>query len=246
MTQTHFGYETVEPDEKTARVGQVFDSVAAKYDAMNDLMSFGVHRLWKRFAINLAAVKPGMRVLDLACGTGDLSAKLASQVGPTGHVIASDINSSMLNEGRHNLVNQGVVGTIDYILADAEQLPFKPNTFDAITIAFGLRNVTTKENALAAMQRVLKPGGRTVILEFSKPIVPGLKPIYDLYSFNVLPMLGKLVADDAASYRYLAESIRMHPDQATLCSMMQVAGFEQCEYFNLSGGIVAAHRGYKF
>lgn len=246
MSQTHFGYQAISPEEKTARVGQVFDSVAGKYDLMNDLMSFGIHRWWKRFAIGLTGVRAGHKVLDLAGGTGDLSARLAPLVGPAGMLVLSDINTNMLEEGRKRLVDEGIVGNIEYVLADAEALPFRANTFDCITMAFGLRNVTTKENALAAMQRVLKPGGCTVILEFSQPVAPGLKPLYDLYSFTVLPALGHLVARDAGSYRYLAESIRMHPNQETLKAMMQDAGFERCEYFNLSGGIVAAHRGYKF
>ena len=244
--KTHFGYQTVSPDEKTRRVGAVFDSVADKYDIMNDVMSLGVHRLWKRFALQMAAVRSGNTVLDLAGGTGDLAARLAMQVGSTGKVFLTDINAAMLNEGRRRLVDQGLVGNLVYVQADAEALPFLDNSFDCITIAFGLRNVTVKEDALSAMLRVLKPGGRTIILEFSKPIMPGLKPLYDAYSFSVLPMLGKLIANDAASYRYLAESIRMHPDQATLQQMLQVAGFERCEHFNLSGGIVAVHRGYKF
>ncbi|MFO1349752.1 MAG: bifunctional demethylmenaquinone methyltransferase/2-methoxy-6-polyprenyl-1,4-benzoquinol methylase UbiE [Gammaproteobacteria bacterium] len=246
MSQTHFGYQAISPEEKTARVGQVFDSVAGKYDLMNDLMSFGIHRWWKRFAIGLTGVRAGHKVLDLAGGTGDLSARLAPLVGPAGMLVLSDINANMLEEGRKRLVDEGIVGNIEYVLADAEALPFRANAFDCITMAFGLRNVTTKENALAAMQRVLKPGGCAVILEFSQPVAPGLKPLYDLYSFTVLPALGHLVARDAGSYRYLAESIRMHPNQETLKAMMQDAGFERCEYFNLSGGIVAAHRGYKF
>lgn len=244
--KTHFGYQTVSPDEKTRRVGAVFDSVANKYDIMNDLMSFGVHRLWKRFALQLAAVRPGDSVLDLAGGTGDLAARLAERVGPAGKVILSDINAAMLNEGRQRLIDRGLVGNLAYVQANAESLPFPDNSFDCVTIAFGLRNVTVKDNALSAMLRVLKPGGRGIVLEFSQPVAPGLKPVYDAYSFAVLPLLGKLIANDAASYRYLAESIRMHPDQETLLHMMQEAGFERCEYFNLSGGIVAVHRGYKF
>ena len=244
--KTHFGYQTVSPDEKTLRVGAVFDSVANKYDIMNDLMSFGVHRLWKRFALQLAAVRPGDSVLDLAGGTGDLAARLADRVGPSGKVILSDINAAMLNEGRQRLIDHGLVSNLAYVQANAETLPFPDNSFDCVTIAFGLRNVTVKENALRAMLRVLKPGGRAIVLEFSQPVAPGLKPLYDAYSFGVLPLLGKLIANDAASYRYLAESIRMHPNQETLLHMMQEAGFERCEYFNLSGGIVAVHRGYKF
>ncbi|HCK82146.1 MAG TPA: bifunctional demethylmenaquinone methyltransferase/2-methoxy-6-polyprenyl-1,4-benzoquinol methylase UbiE [Candidatus Competibacter sp.] len=243
---THFGYQKVAPDEKARKVAGVFDSVAGKYDLMNDLMSFGVHRLWKRFAVRLCGVRAGERVLDLAGGTGDLSGRLLSRVGPRGWVVLSDINANMLAEGRRRLVDEGVVGNVAYVQADAETLPFPANSFDCITIAFGLRNVTYKDRALSAMHAALKPGGRAVILEFSHPVAPGLKPAYDLYSFSVLPVLGKLVANDAASYRYLAESIRMHPDQQTLLGMMEAAGFERCQYFNLSGGIVAAHRGYKF
>ncbi|HRX71442.1 MAG: bifunctional demethylmenaquinone methyltransferase/2-methoxy-6-polyprenyl-1,4-benzoquinol methylase UbiE [Candidatus Competibacteraceae bacterium] len=243
---THFGYQTVDARDKARKVAGVFDSVASRYDLMNDLMSLGVHRLWKRFAVDLCGIRPGNRVLDLAGGTGDLSSRLLPLVGPKGRVVLSDINASMLGEGRKRLVDEGAVGNITYVQADAEQLPFPDGTFDCVTIGFGLRNVTRKERALAAMQRVLKPGGRLVILEFSHPVAPGLKPAYDLYSFAILPVLGQLVAGDAASYRYLAESIRMHPDQNTLLRMMEEAGFERCQYFNLSGGIVAVHRGYKF
>ena len=243
--ETHFGFQSVALDEKAARVAGVFDSVATRYDVMNDLMSLGIHRLWKRFAIGLAAVRPGERVLDLAGGTGDLAGRLVRQVGAEGLVVLVDINAMMLNEGRKRMLDQGV-GELAYVQADAEKLPFPDSSFDCITIAFGLRNVTLKEQALAAMYRVLRPGGRVLVLEFSQPTAPGLKPLYDFYSFNVLPLLGKLVAKDADSYRYLAESIRMHPDQHALCTMMEQAGFERCEYFNLSGGIVALHRGYKF
>ena len=243
---THFGYQTVDARDKARKVAGVFDSVASRYDLMNDLMSLGVHRLWKRFAVDLCGIRPGNRVLDLAGGTGDLSSRLLPLVGPKGRVVLSDINASMLQEGRKRLVDEGAVGNINYVQADAEQLPFPDGTFDGVTIGFGLRNVTRKERALAAMHRVLKPGGRVVILEFSHPVAPGLKPAYDLYSFAILPVLGQLVAGDAASYRYLAESIRMHPDQNTLLHMMEEAGFDRCQYFNLSGGIVAVHRGYKF
>ncbi|MCB1918569.1 MAG: bifunctional demethylmenaquinone methyltransferase/2-methoxy-6-polyprenyl-1,4-benzoquinol methylase UbiE [Candidatus Competibacteraceae bacterium] len=243
---THFGYQTVDAREKARKVAGVFDSVANRYDLMNDLMSLGIHRLWKRFAVDLCGIRPGNQVLDLAGGTGDLSSRLLPLVGLKGQVVLSDINASMLREGRKRLVDEGAVSNIAYAQADAEQLPFPDGTFDCITIGFGLRNVTRKERALAAMQRVLKPGGRLVILEFSHPVAPGLKPAYDLYSFAILPVLGQWVAGDAASYRYLAESIRMHPDQDTLLRMMEDAGFERCQYFNLSGGIVAAHRGYKF
>ena len=243
---THFGYQTVAASEKARKVAGVFDSVAGKYDLMNDLMSLGVHRLWKRFAVSVSGVRAGERVLDLAGGTGDRSSRLRSRGGPKGLVVLSDINASMLGEGRKRLIDEGAIGNIAYAQIDAEQLPFRDNSFDCVTIGFGLRNVTRKEQALAAMYRALKPGGRVIILEFSQPVAPGLKPAYDLYSFAVLPLLGKLVAQDAASYRYLAESIRMHPDQETLLRMMEDAGFERCEYFNLSGGIVAVHRGYKF
>jgi len=243
---THFGYQQVGVEEKARKVAEVFHSVADKYDVMNDLMSLGVHRLWKRYAIELSGVRRGQRVLDLAGGTGDLASRFARMVGPEGEVVLSDINPSMLARGRERLTDAGIAGNVDYVLADAQQLPFPDNHFDCITIAFGLRNVTDKDAALASMYRVLKPGGRALVLEFSKPQVPGLKPVYDLYSFSILPALGKLVAGDSASYRYLAESIRMHPDQETLKAMMETAGFERCEYFNLSGGIVALHRGYKF
>lgn len=241
---THFGYQNVPLYEKAQRVGAVFDSVAPKYDLMNDLMSLGVHRLWKRFAIELAAVRPGDQVLDLAAGTGDLSLQLAQRVGAAGTVIASDINAAMLSEGRNRLIDQGQT-SIHYAQANAETLPFASNQFNCVTMAFGLRNVTHKEQTLAEMLRVLRPGGRAIILEFSHPIAPGLKPFYDAYSFTLLPLLGQLIVNDAASYRYLAESIRMHPDQTSLKQMMEIAGFERCEYFNLSAGIVAVHRGYK-
>ena len=243
---TDFGYQRVAASDKARKVADVFDSVASKYDVMNDLMSLGVHRLWKRAAISLAGIRGGERVLDLAGGTGDLSSRLVPRVGASGLVVLSDINASMLAEGRRRLVDEGIAGPVLYVQADAESLPFPAQSFDCVFIAFGLRNVTHKETALAAMLRVLKPGGRVIILEFSQPIAPGLKPLYDLYSFTVLPILGKLVVNDAASYRYLAESIRMHPDQVSLLNMMEAAGFEHCQYFNLTGGVVAVHRGYKF
>ncbi|HHL45647.1 MAG TPA: bifunctional demethylmenaquinone methyltransferase/2-methoxy-6-polyprenyl-1,4-benzoquinol methylase UbiE [Gammaproteobacteria bacterium] len=242
---THFGYQQVPVEEKVERVAGVFHSVAAKYDLMNDLMSFGVHRIWKHFTIQLAGVRRGQRVLDLAGGTGDLAARFASIVGPQGEVVLADINDSMLKVGRENLTNKGVVGNVEYVQANAECLPFPDNHFDCITIAFGLRNVTDKEAALRSMYRVLKPGGRLLVLEFSKPVVPGLNKLYDAYSFTLLPLMGKLVTNDADSYRYLAESIRMHPDQETLRAMMEQAGFERCDYHNLTGGIVAVHRGFK-
>lgn len=242
---THFGYQTVPESEKASRVAGVFDSVASRYDLMNDLMSMGVHRLWKRYAIELAGVRAGQRVLDLAGGTGDLAARFSRLVGKDGEVVVADINEHMLEVGRERLTDKGLVGNLHYVKANAEVLPFPDDYFDCITIAFGLRNVTHKDTALTAMQRVLKPGGRLLVLEFSKPTLPGLKPLYDLYSFTVLPAVGKLVTKDADSYRYLAESIRMHPDQQTLQTMMEDAGFERCDYHNLSGGIVALHRGFK-
>ncbi len=242
---THFGYKQVPVEEKARKVADVFHSVAAKYDLMNDLMSMGIHRLWKRFTIEMSGVRRGQRVLDIAGGTGDLTAQFARMVGPEGEVVLADINSSMLGVGRSRLVDRGVVGNVEYVQANAEALPFEENHFDCITIAFGLRNVTHKEKAIASMHRVLKPGGRLLVLEFSKPRVPGLSPIYDAYSFSVLPAMGKLVTGDAESYRYLAESIRMHPDQETLKGMMEEAGFARCDYHNLTGGIVALHRGFK-
>ncbi len=241
---THFGYQDVPWKEKQRKVAGVFHSVAQKYDVMNDLMSMGIHRVWKRFTIELSGVHRGQRVLDIAGGTGDLAAKFARLVGEEGEVVLADINDSMLKVGRDNLANKGVVGNVQYVQANAECLPFPDNHFDCITIAFGLRNVTDKDKALQSMFRVLKPGGKLLVLEFSKPNKM-LAPAYDIYSFKLLPLMGKLVANDAESYRYLAESIRMHPDQETLKDMMQTAGFSQCEYFNLTGGIVALHRGYK-
>jgi demethylmenaquinone methyltransferase / 2-methoxy-6-polyprenyl-1,4-benzoquinol methylase len=242
---THFGYQEVPRNEKARRVADVFDSVAERYDIMNDLMSLGVHRLWKRFAVELAAVRPGQRVLDLAGGSGDLAARFAPLVGAAGEVVLADINAHMLAQGRRRLVDRGIIGNVRFAQVNAECLPFPDSSFDCITIAFGLRNVTDKDAALRSMFRVLKPGGRALVLEFSKPVAPGLGPLYDLYSFKVLPLLGRFVARDEASYRYLAESIRMHPDQETLKEMLQQAGFERCDYHNLSGGIVALHRGYK-
>jgi len=237
---THFGFEQVSPAEKQRRVRGVFDSVAGKYDLMNDLMSVGMHRLWKRFTVHAAGVREGMRVLDLAGGTGDLARLFAELVGPTGEVLLTDINGAMLTAGRDKLLDGG--HAVPAVQCDAERLPFADRTFDRVSIAFGLRNVTHKEEALAEMKRVLKPGGVAAVLEFSRVWTP-LKPAYDWYSFNVLPRLGALVAGDAESYRYLAESIRMHPDQATLKSMMEQAGFDEVEVTNLTAGVVALHLG---
>ena len=242
---THFGFQQVPVGEKAHKVAEVFHSVAGKYDLMNDVMSMGIHRLWKRFTIELAAVRRGQRVLDIAGGTGDLTAKFARQVGPEGKVVLADINASMLEVGRSRLTDRGIIGNIEYVQANAECLPFPDHHFDVITIAFGLRNVTDKDKALASMNRVLKPGGKLLVLEFSKPVAPGLGPVYDTYSFKFLPLMGQLIANDRASYQYLAESIRMHPDQETLKGMMENAGFVRCDYFNLTGGIVALHRGFK-
>lgn len=242
---THFGYKEVPTAEKAQHVADVFHSVAGKYDLMNDLMSLGIHRFWKLFTVSNSGVRRGAKVLDIAGGTGDLTRKFSKMVGDTGQVILADINGSMLNVGRDRLTDDGLVANIDYVQANAEELPFPDNSFDCITIAFGLRNVTDKDKALASMFRVLKPGGQLMVLEFSKP-ADWLGGIYDTYSFNVLPQLGKLFTGDAESYRYLAESIRMHPDQETLKQMMVDVGFERCDYHNMSAGIVALHRGYKF
>lgn len=243
---TDFGFRTVARDEKQAMVADVFHSVAAKYDVMNDLMSFGIHRIWKRFTIDCSGVRRGQRVLDLAGGTGDLAAKFSRMVGEQGQVVLADINDSMLKMGREKLRDRGIVGNINYVQANAEALPFPDNYFDCITISFGLRNVTDKDKALRSMFRVLKPGGRLLVLEFSKPLLAPLSKAYDAYSFHVLPKIGELVVKDPDSYRYLAESIRMHPDQETLKGMMGNAGFENVTYFNLTGGIVALHRCFKF
>ncbi|MCB1775092.1 MAG: bifunctional demethylmenaquinone methyltransferase/2-methoxy-6-polyprenyl-1,4-benzoquinol methylase UbiE [Gammaproteobacteria bacterium] len=244
--QTHFGYRSVDASEKASLVRGVFDSVANRYDLMNDLMSFGVHRLWKRLAIELAGIRPGQRVLDLASGTGDLADRFADLVGPEGYVVMSDINAAMLGVGRDRMIDRGHAGNIGYAQINAESLPVEDDTFDLVTIAFGLRNVTDKQKALEAMYRALKPGGRALVLEFSKPTNRPLERLYDVYSFHVLPRMGDLVANDAESYRYLAESIRMHPDQDTLKGMIEQAGFERCDVRNLTGGIVAIHRGFKF
>jgi demethylmenaquinone methyltransferase/2-methoxy-6-polyprenyl-1,4-benzoquinol methylase len=243
---THFGFKLVDTSQKVNMVKDVFQSVAAKYDIMNDLMSFGVHRLWKRYTIDCSGVRSGHKVLDLAGGTGDLTAKFSRIVGESGQVVLADINDAMLKVGRDKLRDMGIVGNVEYVQANAEALPFPDNSFDIITIAFGLRNVTDKDKALASMYRVLKPGGRLLVLEFSKPTNEMLNKAYDMYSFHLLPKIGQLVANDADSYQYLAESIRMHPEQEVLKAMMENAGFEQTTYHNLTGGIVALHRGFKF
>ena len=242
---TDFGYQQVPVEDKADKVADVFHSVAAKYDIMNDLMSAGVHRVWKRLAIELSGVRPGHHVLDIAGGTGDLAIKFSGLVGDSGKVVLADINASMLEVGRDRLTDLGALNNIEFIQADAQHLPFSDNSFDCVSIAFGLRNVTDKGRALASMLRVLKPGGRLIILEFSKPGNPLLGKLYDAYSFRALPLMGKLITNDSASYQYLAESIRMHPDQETLKTMMEDAGFQHCTYPNLSGGIVALHRGVK-
>ncbi|MDH4108498.1 MAG: bifunctional demethylmenaquinone methyltransferase/2-methoxy-6-polyprenyl-1,4-benzoquinol methylase UbiE [Gammaproteobacteria bacterium] len=241
---THFGFETVPVEEKARRVRGVFDSVANRYDIMNDLMSGGLHRLWKHFTVEQAGLRRGQAVLDLAGGTGDLSRAFSRAVGPSGHVVLADINAAMLREGRRRLVDAGVAGNVSIAQVDAENLPFADSSFDCITIAFGLRNVTDKDAALRSMYRVLSPGGKLLVLEFSKP-AESIKPAYDLYSFRILPVMGRLIANDAESYRYLAESIRMHPDQEELLRMLRDAGFERCRYHNLAAGIVALHVGYK-
>ena len=240
-----FGYEQVPWGDKKARVRGVFDSVASRYDLMNDVMSGGLHRLWKRFTITKTGLRPGQHALDVAAGSADLAVGLARRVGKNGRVIVTDINAAMLEEGRARLLNAGLAGNIGYVLADAEALPFAAQSFHCVTIGFGLRNVTDKERALASFYGVLKPGGRLLVLEFSHAELGPLAPLYELYSFQVLPRLGQLLAGDAASYRYLAESIRRHPDQETLKGMMERAGFERCEYFNLTAGIVALHVGYR-
>jgi len=241
-----FGYEQVPAAEKARRVRAVFDSVADKYDIMNDLMSAGVHRLWKRYTLGQTGLRPGMSALDVAGGTGDLAAGMAEQVGDKGMVVLSDINAAMLEVGRDRLLDRGILRNVQFSLANAECLPFADETFDCVTIGFGLRNVTDKPAAIASMRRVLKPGGRLLVLEFSKPVFPGLKPLYDAYSLSVLPWLGRRVAGDSDSYQYLAESIRRFPDQEKLKTMMEDAGLEDCRYNNLSGGIVALHKGFRY
>ncbi|AWF40485.1 bifunctional demethylmenaquinone methyltransferase/2-methoxy-6-polyprenyl-1,4-benzoquinol methylase UbiE [Proteus mirabilis] len=243
---TDFGFQTVDKDEKQTMVAKVFHSVASKYDLMNDLMSFGIHRVWKRYTIEASGVRRNQRVLDLAGGTGDLTAKFSRLVGENGEVVLADINDSMLKMGRDKLRDHGIVGNVSYVQANAEELPFPDDYFDCITISFGLRNVTDKAKALRSMFRVLKPGGRLLVLEFSKPVLDPLSKIYDAYSFHILPRIGQVIVNDADSYRYLTESIRMHPDQETLKGMMEEAGFDQVSYTNMTGGIVALHKGFKF
>lgn len=242
---THFGFKDVKVEEKAGKVADVFHSVAAKYDIMNDLMSFGVHRIWKRLTIESSGVRPGHKVLDIAGGTGDLTMQFSKRVGETGHVTLADINASMLQVGRDRLLDKGYGSNIDFVQANAECLPFPDNHFNIVSIAFGLRNVTDKDKALASMYRVLKPGGRLLILEFSKPRNPVLSDMYDKYSFSALPVMGKLITNDSDSYQYLAESIRMHPDQETLENMMKAVGFCNTRYQNMTGGIVALHTGIK-
>lgn len=245
-SKTHFGFQSVAWNEKERKVGEVFHSVAKNYDLMNDLMSAGVHRLWKRFTIELSRVRAGQHVLDLAGGSGDLTRLLCPKVGPTGHVVLADINTAMLAVGRNRLLDEGLYNNVNFVQANAECLPFVDNEFDCITMAFGLRNVTDKPQALRSMFRVCKPGGKLMVLEFSTPTLRGLKPAYDWYSFNVLPKIGGLFAADSASYQYLAESIRMHPKQDDLKLLIEQAGFEDCHYHNLSGGIVALHIANKY
>ena len=245
-SKTHFGFQSVAWNEKERKVGEVFHSVAKNYDLMNDLMSAGIHRLWKRFTIELSRVRAGQHVLDLAGGSGDLTRLLCPKVGPTGHVVLADINTAMLAVGRNRLLDEGLYNNVNFVQANAECLPFVDNDFDCITMAFGLRNVTDKARALRSMFRVCKPGGKLMVLEFSTPTLPGLKLAYDWYSFNVLPKIGGLFAADAASYQYLAESIRMHPKQDDLKLLIEQAGFEDCHYHNLSGGIVALHIANKY
>ena len=243
---THFGFKDVAAKDKQKLVGEVFSSVAGNYDLMNDLMSLGIHRVWKRYFVATAQVKPGDRVLDLAGGTGDIAALLRPRVGADGSIVLGDINAGMLSVGRDRMTNRGLVGGLDYVQCNAEALPFPDASFDLVTIAFGLRNVTDKDAGLREMFRVLKVGGQARVLEFSEVTVDWFKPVYDFHSFKILPKLGKLFAQDADSYQYLAESIRKHPPQDALKAMMGEAGFERCSYKNLSAGIVAVHTGYKF
>lgn len=243
---THFGFRDVPQEEKSALVAEVFRSVAPKYDLMNDLMSFGLHRLWKRFTIKQANIRPGQFILDVASGTGDLAKAFVPLVGKDGKVVMTDINEAMLSVGRDRLIDAGILGNLECVQADAEDLPFESNQFDCVTIAFGLRNVTDKLKAMRSMYRVLKPGGKLLILEFSKPTLPLLGKIYDKYSFHLIPKIGEIVTQDRASYQYLVESIRKHPDQETLKSMLIEAEFENVDYFNLNGGIVALHQAWKY
>ncbi len=244
--QTHFGFRSVDESAKEKLVGDVFSSVASKYDIMNDVMSFGLHRLWKRFAVSQSGLRPGGHVLEVAGGSGDLTRHFAKQVGETGKVLLTDINTDMLAQGKAKMIEAGLVGNIEYAIVDAENLEFEEDQFDCVAISFGLRNVTRKDKALESMYRVLKPGGRMMVLEFSKPVIPMLSKIYDCYSFNAIPKIGKWVANDQKSYQYLVESIRQHPDQETLRKMMLEAGFDEVKYHNLSAGIVALHLGFKF
>ena len=242
---THFGFKKIPEEEKVNRVADVFHSVADQYDLMNDLMSFGIHRLWKRFAMSQTGLRQNQQALDLAGGTGDLAEKLCGQVGSQGYVVLADINAGMINRGRSRLTDKSIIQNIGYVQADAEQLPFASDRFNCITMAFGLRNVTNKDRALAECYRVLKPSGRLLVLEFSKPVLGLLSKLYDLYSFNIIPRIGQWITGDQQSYQYLVESIRMHPDQETLKDMMELQGFARTQYFNLSGGIVALHKGFK-
>lgn len=241
---THFGYKDVSPDEKAHKVGEVFSSVANKYDVMNDVMSFGIHRLWKRYFVNIANIQPNHQILDLAAGTGDITALLAPKLGSSGSITLCDPNAEMLEHGRQRLVDRGLLKNLFYVRAKAEELPYKENYFDRVTLAFGLRNFTNQEQALLSIFKILKPGGQLLILEFSKA-QSWMQGLYDTYSFKVLPKMGKVIAKDEESYQYLAESIRKHPDQETLKNMLQTVGFEKCDFLNLSGGIVSIHRGYK-
>lgn len=242
---THFGFKQVNTEDKAGMVRGVFDSVAGQYDIMNDLMSFGIHRIWKRLAVQLSNVRSGERVLDLAGGTGDLTMLFHKRVGKEGEVVLADINASMLTNGRSRLIDKGFINNIHFAQVNAEKLPFEDNSFDCVCIGFGLRNVTDKDAALRSMHRILKPGGRVIVLEFSHPTDKITEKLYDFYSFNILPKMGEWVAKDGDSYQYLAESIRMHPKQEELKQMMQNAGLERCEYYNMTQGIVAVHRGYK-
>ena len=244
--RTHFGYQEVNTKEKAGLVGAVFSSVAGRYDIMNDLMSFGAHRLWKQFAVSQSGLREGGNALDLAAGSGDLARLLARRVGRTGTVTMADINHDMLKVGKARMMDEGLVGNIDYVLADAERPALRDSRFDCVSISFGLRNVTRKDEALRSMYRALKPGGRALILEFSRPVIPLLEKVYDRYSFSVIPQIGKYVAGDEDSYQYLVESIRMHPDQDTLAAMMREAGFEDVRHHNLSGGIVSLHIGFRY